>query len=363
MTHLDLGLNLEGMAKHSADREILQQAEHSRETVRKLMLEDRYPDALERTVDALRTLRSFSNFENVEFRAMLMAILFDLTQIRVASNDLKQAEHDLDTLFKVLTKLIDIDSARFGEYYILAMELSTHILRSRRKTLDLLARQQTVTNQLFSKVNSGVSAATDRLVDSLRKTAQLLSATGDYRAALKFYAEAIKYSRRRTGKVGRKEVKMSIEMAEIMMRIRSMRPRAARLLNAVLPHAIALETIELEEDILALLEVIELDVRSEPRWKSFLHSLSMKGSKSAAMMEKITSVENKMAELQHKAANKAEQMMGATAKGLRKAEQKLHNAADKLEKEVEAMAADKAEQQVNKTEENSDVDGVERRRW
>lgn len=368
MTHLDLGLNLEGLAKHSADKEILQQVEHSRETVRQLMQEDRYPDALERTVETLRTLRSFSDFENVEFRAMLMALLFDLTQIRVAANDLKQAEHDLDTLFKVLTKLIEKDADRFGEFYILAMELSTRILRSRRKTLDLLARQQTVTNQLFSKVNSGVSAATDRLVDSLRKTAQLQAATGDYRAALKFYAEAIKYSRRRTGKVGRKEVKMSIEMAEIMMRIRSMRPRAARLLNAVLPHAIALETIELEEDILALLEVIELDVRMEPRWKSFLHSLTLKNAKktvakgASAVEKNVAKVEEKVSALQHKAAEKAEKMMDKTAKGLRKAEQKMADAAGKVEKEVEAMAADRAERQVNKTDEKSDVDGVERRR-
>ena len=72
---------------------------------------------------------------------------------------------------------------------------------------------------------------------------------------MKFFAEAIKFSKRRTGRVTRKEVTMTIEMAETMMRIKQMRPRAKRLLEAVLPHAIALETIELEENILALLEI------------------------------------------------------------------------------------------------------------
>lgn len=335
MTHLDIELRLETLGKHSADKEILRQAELQRQTSRKLMEEERYADALERTIESLRQLRNFSDFDNTEFRALLMALLFDMSQIRLASNDLKQAEHDLDTLFKVLNKLIEHDSERFGEYYILAMELSTHILRSRRKTLDMLARQQTVTNQLYSKVNSGVNAATDRLVDSLRKTAQLLAATGDYRGSLKFYAEAIKYSRRRTGKVGRKEVKMSIEMSEIMMRIRSMRPRAARMLNAVLPHAIALETIELEEDILALLEVIELDTKTEPRWKTFLHSLSLK-SAGKKVVKGVEKVEGKVNKIQHKAQHKAEAILDKTS-------EKLKSAEHKVGKEMRSMAEDKAE--------------------
>lgn len=138
----------------------------------------------------------------------------------------------------------------------------------------MLLKQQMTSAMLYDKVNSGVVAATDKLVDSLRKEAQLQAATGEYRVALKFYAEAIKYSKKRSGQVTRKEVKMTIEMAEIMLRIRSMRPRATRLLNAVLPHAIALETIELEEDILALLEIINLDIEREPKWKSMLHKFS-----------------------------------------------------------------------------------------
>jgi hypothetical protein len=117
-------------------------------------------------------------------------------------------------------------------------------------------------------------AATDKLVDSLCKVAQLLSASGDYKASLKFYAEAIKFSKKRAGKVTRKEVKMTLDMAGIMMRIRSMRPRAKRLLEALLPHAITLGTIELEEDILALIEVIDADAERESAWKTFLRKIS-----------------------------------------------------------------------------------------
>lgn len=63
-------------------------------------------------------------------------------------------------------------------------------------------------------------------------------------------------------------------MAEIMMRIKSMRPRAERLLNAILPHAVALETIELERDILALLQVIKAEQEQDSAWKVFIHNVT-----------------------------------------------------------------------------------------
>ena len=145
--------------------------------------------------------------------------------------------------------------------------------------MDLLVKHQITAGALYDKVNSGVAAATDKLVDSLRNVGQLLASSGDYKAALKFYAEAIKFSKKRAGKVTRKEIKMTIEMAEIMMRMRQMRARAKRLLNAILPHAIALETIELEEEILALSEIIDADIEHEPKWKSFIHKISLAGRK------------------------------------------------------------------------------------
>ena len=225
---------------------------------------------MERTVAALRIMREFTDFDNQEFRALLVALLFDLAEIHFALKDYKQSEKELDTLFKVLDNLVKTDESRFGKFHILAMELSTRILRSRKKAMDLLLKQQMNAGALYEKVNAGVVAATDKLVDSLRNVGQLLASTGDLKAALKFYAEAIKYSKKRTGRVTRKEIKMTIEMAEIMMRIRPMRPRAKRLLNAILPHAISLETIELEQDILALIGVIDSEPENETKWKTFL---------------------------------------------------------------------------------------------
>lgn len=273
MTIVDIPINLSGLDANPAQKDILGEVANYRSTTQTLINEERYMDALERTVAALKTLRDFEETDNTEFIAVLASLIFDLAEIHFALHDYKQSEKELDVLFKLLARLIRDDAERFGHYHILAMELSTRILRSRKKAMELLVKQQLNASSLYEKVNAGVVAATDKLVDSLRNVGQLLAASGDYKAALKFFAEAIKFSKKRSGRVTRKEIKMTIEMAEIMTRVRSMRPRAKRLLDAILPHAISLETIELEEDILALQEVIEHDMEQEPKWKMFMHKI------------------------------------------------------------------------------------------
>lgn len=276
---IEIPVDLKKIDKKTKDHEIAEAVMSCRKTAAELVAENRHIDAMERTVEGLRTLREFSSYSDHEFRALLVGLLFDLSEIHFQLKDYKQSEKELETLFKVLENLIKEDADRFGKYHVLAMELSTRILRSRKKTLELLVKQQINAGALYDKVNSGVSAATDRLIDSLRNVGELLASTGDYRAALKFYSEAIKLSKKRAGKVTRREVKMTIEMAKIMMRVSQMRPRAKRLLEAVLPHAIALETIELEEDILALIEIIDTDSRNESTWKAFLHKVQKQSRK------------------------------------------------------------------------------------
>lgn len=274
MTLIELPIDLQTLNLQQEEKEVMQKAIECRTTAGKLVEEEKYLEAMERTVAALRTMREFPDYDNLEFRALLVALLFDLAEIHFALKNYKQSEKELDMLFKVLDNLVKTDEDRFGKFHILAMELSTRILRSRKKALDLLVKQQMNAGALYEKVNSGIAAATDKLVDSLRSVGELLASTGDLRGALKFYAEAIKYSKKRTGRVTRKEVKMTVEMAEIMMRIKHMQPRAKRLLNAILPHAVALETIELEQSILSLIEVIDSYVEPETKWKLFLHKVS-----------------------------------------------------------------------------------------
>ncbi len=271
-----------GEKRDSEAYRVLKELEGVRKVASELIAAERYRDALERVVEGLRVLRTHPDYESDSFKQALVILLFDLAEIHYTLKDYRQSEKELDILFKVLGALVKKDSERYGPLHIMAMDLSTRILRSRRKAMDLLARQQIQAAALYEKVNSGLAAATEKLVESLRKVAELLAASGDYRAALKFYSEAIKYSKRRSGRITRKEVKMSLDMAEIMMRIRAMRPRAKRLLEALLPHAIALGTIELEEDILALIEVIDADIEREPLWKGFLHRLGLKGRRPKA---------------------------------------------------------------------------------
>lgn len=261
--------DLAGAKLPEAERNILEEALAARKTAHEFLENEQFTDALERIISALKSLREFPDYKRKEFREILSVLLFDLAEVHFFLKDFKQSEKELETLFKVLDTLLKEDPDRFGPLHILAIELSTRILRSRKKVMDTLVKQKINTDQLYEKVNSGIVAATDKLVESLRKVGQLLASSGDYREALRFYDEAIKFSKKRTGRVSRRELKLYIEMAEIMMRVRQLRPHAKRLLGAILPHAISLETVELEEEILALTEIVETQIENEPRWRQF----------------------------------------------------------------------------------------------
>ncbi len=268
MNQIDVHIRMEDFGKESPEAEVLANVVAARLEISRLIEAEKYMEALEQTISALQRLKDLEEHENEEFKALLVALIFDLAESHYALKDFKRSEKELDALFKVLDPLLAKNPERFGRLHILAMELSTRILRSKKKTIDMLARQQLHTDALIEKVNSGIISATDRLVDSLCNVGRLLASSGDYREAMKFFSEAIRISKKRTGKVNRKEIKMTAEMAEIMIRVKSMRPRAERLLDAVLPHAISLGEAELEQEIHTLKDMIKLQESMKVSWLS-----------------------------------------------------------------------------------------------
>lgn len=273
MTLKELPILIEKLPTDPKDREVVETALKLREEALKLYGEEKYEEALEKLIESLRKLRDFSDFSHLEFRALLVVLLFDLSETHFSLKDFKQSEKELEMLFKLMENLLKEDHDRFGELHVLAMELSTRILRSRKKTLDLLAKQQINTGVLYEKVNAGVASATEKLVESLRKGAEMMAQTGDYRGAVRFYMEAIKLAKKRTGRITRREVKMTVDMAKVMMHSKSETARAKRLLVAILPHAVALENLELEREILGMIEKIDADIAHEPMWRSFLEKV------------------------------------------------------------------------------------------
>ena len=268
MNQIDVHIRMEAFPKESLEAEVLANVVAARLEISRLIEAEKYMEALERTIGALQRLKDFPDHDDEEFKAILVALIFDLAEIHYELKDYKRSEKELDALFKVLDPLVVKNPDRFGRLNILAMELSTRILRSKKKTIDMLARQQLNVDALAEKVNSGISNATDRLVDSLCNVGRLLASSGDYREAMKFFSEAIRISKKRTGKVNKKEIKMTAEMAEIMIRVKSMRPRAERLLDAVLPHAIAQGETELEHEIQTLKDMIKLQEGMKVSWLS-----------------------------------------------------------------------------------------------
>ena len=272
MNQIDIHIRMEAFPHDSHEAEVLANVVATRLQISRLLEADKYMEALERTISALQRLKEFPDHENEEFKALLVALIFDLAEIHFMLKDFKRSEKELDVLFKVLDPLVGKNPDRFGRMHILAMELSTRILRSRKKTIDLLARQQLHADALSEKVNAGIINATERLVDSLCNVGRLLASSGDYREAMKFFSEAIRISKKRAGRVNRKEIKMTVEMAEIMIRVKSMRPRAERLLDAVLSHAIALKETELEKEIQILKEMIKIQENMKGSWLSTFRS-------------------------------------------------------------------------------------------
>ncbi len=268
MNQIDVHIRMEAFGKDSPEAEVLANVVATRLEISRLLEAEKYMEALERTISALQRLKDFPDHENEEFKAILVALIFDLAEIHFELKDFKRSEKELDALFKVLDPLLARNPERFGRLHILAMELSTRIIRSKKKTIDMLARQQLHADALTEKVNAGIISATERLVDSLCNVGRLLASSGDYREAMKFFSEAIRISKKRTGKVNKKEIKMTVETAEVMIRVKSMRPRAERLLDAVLPHAIALGETELEQEILTLKEMIKLQENMKVSWLS-----------------------------------------------------------------------------------------------
>lgn len=271
MNQIDIHVKTEAFPPQSHEAEVLASVVAARLQISRLLEAERYMEALERTIAALQRLREFPDHGNDEFRAILVALLFDLAEIHFMLKDYKRSEKELDVLFKALDPLVSKNPDRFGRLHILAMELSTRIIRSRKKTIEMLARQQIHVDELNEKVNSGIINATERLVDSLCNVGRLLASSGEYREAMKFFSEAIRISKKRAGRVNRKEIRMSIEMAEIMIRVKSLRPRAERLLNAILAHAISLKETELQKEIETLKDMIKLQENMKGSWLSALH--------------------------------------------------------------------------------------------
>lgn len=272
MNQIDIHIQIKDFPKDSIEAEVLANVAATRLQTARLLEDEKYIAALELTTTALQRLREFPDHDNEEFSAALVALIFDLAEIHFLLKDYRRSEKELDALFKVLDPLLAKKPERFGRLHILAMELSTRILRSRKKTIDMLARQQAGVDALTEKVNSGITNATERLVDSLCNVGRLLASSGDYREAMKFFSEAIRISKKRSGRVNKKEIRMTLEMATVMLNVKAMRPRAERLLDAVLPHAISSGESELQKEIETLKEMIKLQENMKSSWLSYFRS-------------------------------------------------------------------------------------------
>ena len=81
MTQIEHTINLQAPGLTPKDVEILKNAITTRDEAGKYILEEKYLEAMERTVTALKIMRDFPDFQNPEFRILFVALLFDLAEI------------------------------------------------------------------------------------------------------------------------------------------------------------------------------------------------------------------------------------------------------------------------------------------
>ena len=87
MIMIEIPVDLKKVDKKSGDREIAEAVITCRKTAESLASENRYIDSMERIVEGLRTLRGFSSYSDHEFRALLVGLLFDLSEIHFQLKD------------------------------------------------------------------------------------------------------------------------------------------------------------------------------------------------------------------------------------------------------------------------------------
>ena len=81
MTQVEMPLHPERLGENTEGYEHLKEALEARSEAARFLEEEKYLEAMERTVTALRIMRDFPDYDNLEFRALLVALLFDLAEI------------------------------------------------------------------------------------------------------------------------------------------------------------------------------------------------------------------------------------------------------------------------------------------
>lgn len=219
--------------------------------------------ALRTAAATLSLLATNPRRKDEPFLAVLSSLLYDIAFLHSERDEYKQAERELEKSMRILNRLAKTNPARYGSPHIMAMNATTTVYRNCERQAELLAAHQAATNEYLQMVNSGVTDATGRLVDSLATEAETLARMGRHREAVQFYMRALKLLTKIEPVTTMKQLRLSIELGDSMMHIEQMRDKAIHLLNTMLHKATKLNAADEHRrivDILAASRSRDLDI-------------------------------------------------------------------------------------------------------
>ncbi len=214
-----------------------------------------YSEALFAGEQCLRALADLGVDKNdKDYVAIVAGVIYNLALIHHMIGENSRAEKELVKAQKVFEKLAKKDKTRFGEALVNAIEASTTIFNSRLKQMNVLAHYQVATDMYLDKANRGTTQAILDLVNSLKEEGDLHLKIGNYRDAVKYYTKALRYQKKITSKMDKKDLEISINLGKALLHIINRQSTGEQLLRSLIPLAERLDAKNEINEINSILE-------------------------------------------------------------------------------------------------------------
>jgi len=207
--------------------------------------------------NALLVLSNHLGKKTEDFNAIVASLLYNLALAHHDMGDNSRAAKELTKAQQLLERLAKRNEPRFSALLLMAVEASTEVIKSKTKQMNVLAHYQSASELYMSELDSGDANATrnamSNLVDTLGKEGDIMLEMGNGRNAVKYYTKALRYQKKLGGKMGDRELQLSIGLAKALMRLINRRAAAEQLLRSLLPLAQRLGATAQEHEIQDLL--------------------------------------------------------------------------------------------------------------
>ncbi|WP_290158845.1 hypothetical protein [uncultured Duncaniella sp.] len=214
---------------------------------------DDMESAMSSAASTLTLLSQEAKRKDEPFLQILGALLYDIAFLHTRRKEYKQAERELSKALKIYERLAKTNPERYATPHVMALNATTATYRNRVKQAELLAHYQVATSTYLQLVNSGVSEATGRLVDSIKSEGDTLAQMGRHREAMQYYTRALKYLTKIEPEFTLKQLQLSISLGEAMLRVNAMKEKGIHLLNTMLHKATKINATEEHRQIVDIL--------------------------------------------------------------------------------------------------------------